>query len=96
MSTPDRRLEKLDALRQRGIDPFGARFPVTHWAGKLAELFSARDGDERLRDFGPVSVAGRLMALRHHGKTCFAHLRDYTGSVQLYARADRLGDDYEI
>jgi lysyl-tRNA synthetase class 2 len=96
MNTPARRLEKLDALRQRGIDPFGARFLVTHWAGKLAELFLDQGRDERLRDFGPVSVAGRILAVRHHGKTCFAHLRDYTGSVQLYARADRLGDDYAL
>ncbi len=96
MSTPARRQEKLEALRQRGIDPFGSRFPVTHWAGNLAELFGDRDRDERLRDFGPVSMAGRLLALRHHGKTCFAHIMDHTGTVQLYARADQLGDDYAL
>ncbi len=96
MSTPDRRQEKLEALRQRGIDPFGSRFPVSHWAGDLAKLFGGGDRDERLRDFGPVRMAGRLLALRHHGKTCFAHLRDYTGTVQLYARADQLGDDYAL
>ena len=34
------------------------------------------------------------MAMRHHGKTCFAVLRDQSGQIQLYARADVLGDAY--
>jgi len=37
-----------------------------------------------------------MMTLRLHGKTCFAHLRDYTGQIQLYARSDQLGDRYEL
>jgi lysyl-tRNA synthetase class 2 len=87
------RHEKLAALRGRGVDPFGARFPVTHWARPLAERLGAA-GEEELKGFGPVSLAGRVVALRHHGKSCFAHLMDYTGRLQLYARADGLGDAY--
>src|SRR5207245_2778249 len=52
------------------------------------------DRDGLLRGFGPVILAGRIVALRHHGKSCFAHLMDYTGRIQLYARADQLGEDY--
>jgi lysyl-tRNA synthetase class 2 len=88
-----RRLEKMAVLRDRGVDPFGVRFPVSHWAGPLTARLAAA-GDEELRGFGPVAVAGRVMALRHHGRTCFAHLMDYTGRIQLYARADQLGGDY--
>ena len=84
---------KLVGLRGRGIDPFGTRFPVTHWARPLGERLGAA-GEEELKGFGPVSLAGRVVALRHHGKSCFAHLMDYTGRIQLYTRADRLGDDY--
>ena len=87
------RHEKLAALRAQGVDPFGGRYPVTHWAAPLAARFAGA-ADEELRDAGPVSVAGRIVALRHHGKTCFAHLMDHTGRVQLYARADQLGDEY--
>jgi lysyl-tRNA synthetase class 2 len=36
------------------------------------------------------------VTLRHHGKTCFAHLMDHTGRLQLYARADQLGEDYPL
>ena len=90
-----RRLEKLEALRAAGIDPFGHRFPVTHWAGELGRRFQAA-GEDELKQAGPVAVAGRVVALRHHGKTCFAHLRDQSGQIQLYARADGLGEGYAL
>jgi lysyl-tRNA synthetase class 2 len=90
-----RRIEKLEALRAGGIDPFGQRFAVTHWAGELALRFHAA-GDDLLEQAGPVVVAGRVVALRHHGKTCFAHLRDHSGQIQLYARADGLGERYAL
>jgi len=91
----NQRHEKLENLRKRGIDPFGERFDVTHRAQQLHEqLASAKE--EELKAVGPVSVAGRVVALRHHGKTCFAHLQDGSGRIQLYARADQLGDAYPI
>src|SRR6516225_2765076 len=87
------RREKLDTLRSRGTDPFGSRYPVTHWAHDLAQRLGNAN-DEELKGFGPVRMAGRVVAIRHHGKTCFAHLMDQTGRIQLYARADGLGDEY--
>ena len=87
------RREKLDTLRGRGVDPFGGRYPVSQWARDLAERLGNAN-DEELKGYGPVSLAGRIVAIRHHGKTCFAHLMDQTGRIQLYARADGLGDDY--
>src|SRR6266508_172039 len=90
-----RRLEKLEAWRARGINPFGGRFPVTHWAGQLQGRF-AKASEEELKSAGPMALAGRVMAMRHHGKTCFAALRDQSGQIQLYARADVLGDQYAL
>jgi lysyl-tRNA synthetase, class II len=87
------RREKLDALRGRGVDPFGARFPVTQLAQSLTERLE-KSSEDQLKAFGPVSLAGRLVAMRDHGKTAFAHLMDRTGRIQLYARADQLGDEY--
>ncbi len=86
---------KLQALRRRGIDPFGSRYPVTHWVRDFERLRPSAS-DEELRNFGTVSLAGRVMAIRHHGKTCFADLRDYTGQIQVNARADQLADDYAL
>src|SRR5439155_27322064 len=96
MSNPDDnelirlRREKLDGLRRRGIDPFGGRYPVMHWARGLAGRL-AEAGEEGLKGFGPVSLEGRVVAVRHHGKTCFAELWDPTGRYQVYARAGRRG-----
>ncbi len=88
-----RRHEKLRGLRAAGVDPFGTRFPVSHWAGPLYARWGGAPEDE-LRGAGPVSIAGRVMSIRHHGKSCFAHILDQTGQVQLYARADVLGESY--
>jgi len=88
-----RRHEKLARLRAAGVDPFGARYPASHRAGPLHTRWDAA-GDAELQAAGPVSVAGRVMSLRHHGKSCFAHLLDGTGLVQVYARSDVLGEGY--
>src|SRR5215471_9684007 len=88
-----RRHETLHAHRGAGVDPFGTRFPVSHWAGSLHARWDTAAEDE-LRGAEPVSVAGRVMSIRHHGKSCFAHVLDHTGTIQLYARADVLGDAY--
>jgi lysyl-tRNA synthetase, class II len=88
-----RRHEKLRALRAAGVDPFGTRFPVSHWAGALHTRWDGAP-EEELRGGGPVSVAGRVMSIRHHGKSCFVHILDQTGTIQLYARADILGESY--
>jgi lysyl-tRNA synthetase class 2 len=88
-----RRIEKLEDWRARGVHPFGGRFPVTHWGGELQTRFKDA-GEEALMGAGAVALAGRVMAVRHHGKTCFAHLQDMSGRIQLYARADALGDAF--
>jgi lysyl-tRNA synthetase class 2 len=87
------RRDKLEALRKRGVDALGARFELTHLAADLSGRLG-QAADAELAAVGPVRVAGRIVALRHHGKTCFAHLMDASGRIQLYARADRLGEDY--
>ncbi|HEV8673390.1 MAG TPA: lysine--tRNA ligase [Methylomirabilota bacterium] len=88
-----RRRAKLETLRAAGVDPFGSRYPVSHWTGPLRARWD-RAGEEELKGAEPVSLAGRIMSIRHHGKSCFAHLLDGTGTIQLYARADLLGDAY--
>ena len=88
-------IAKRDALRQRGVDPYGQRFAVSHWAGKLHERFDGAD-EPTLKAAEPVCVAGRVTGMRHHGKTCFLHVMDYTGRIQLYARADQLASFAEL
>jgi len=81
------RLAKLEALRNRGLDPFRIeRFPRTHTAGAIVADADALDGVA-------VSVAGRVTALRAMGKASFVDLDDETGRIQIYARRDDLGED---
>jgi lysyl-tRNA synthetase class 2 len=88
-----RRRAKLAALRAGGVDPFGARYPVSQRAGELRARWGGA-GEAELGEAPPVTVAGRLTAQRHHGRSCFGQLLDGTGSIQVYARADVLGEAY--
>lgn len=84
------RREKLKLLRDHGVAPFAYGFDRTHTAEHALGVFRA-GGDV------PVRVAGRLVALRHHGKTTFAHLADASGRIQLYFKSDELGPEgYEL
>ena len=85
------RREKLDALRAASVEPFGYSYARDRTAAEaLASMPAATGG----HDEGPhVSVAGRIIAWRAHGKTVFAHLADATGRIQLYFRKDQLGDE---
>ncbi|MBI4550916.1 MAG: lysine--tRNA ligase [Candidatus Latescibacteria bacterium] len=81
------RHHKLQEVRSRGYDPYPYRFEVTHTAQDIL------DKAETLIQAGqPVSVAGRLVAKRDHGKASFAHLMDRTGRIQLYLRVDEVGE----
>jgi len=81
------RREKLEALRGRGVAPFAYRYRRTHLAAAALAAFA--DGAE-----GPeVAVAGRIVALRGHGRSTFAHVADPSGRIQLYFKQDVLGED---
>ncbi len=85
------KLQKLQALRELGIDPYGNHFHKTHSIGEIracAEKFI----DEKVQ----VSIAGRVMALRKHGKVIFADLRDREGKLQVYFKKDILGEDFTV
>jgi lysyl-tRNA synthetase class 2 len=85
------RREKLDALRAASVEPFAYSYSRDHTAAEAIASMPAAVGD---LDEGPhVSIAGRIVAWRAHGKTVFAHLADATGRIQLYFRRDQLGDE---
>ena len=86
-TSPDRR-EKLEALRELGIDVYPTRFDRTHSISQALAEFSPRSGEELEEAAPKVLVAGRLVALRGHGKTAFAHLSDGASRLQVYIRKD--------
>ena len=80
------RREKLEALEAAGIPPYAYSFDRQHTAAQaLTMLGDAEEGP-------PVTLAGRIVAWRAHGKTTFAHLADSTGRIQLYFKKDQLGE----
>ena len=84
------RYEKMQAFKDRGVEPFGSRYEVTDYAQSIKENNKQLSEDE----YGDtVSIAGRLMAIRGHGKASFATLNDKTGSIQLYFKLDVLGEE---
>ncbi len=72
---------KLEGIRGAGIKPYGGRFLRSHCLAEAIEV-----GDR-------AKVAGRIMALRSHGKTTFADLRDGSGQIQIYISFDLLGEE---
>ena len=84
------RREKMQGFVDKGVEPFGSRYEVTHHAAQVHEAYDDIEGDT---DAGEVSIAGRLMAIRGHGKASFATIADKTGSIQIYFKLDVLGDD---
>jgi lysyl-tRNA synthetase class 2 len=80
------RREKLEALEAAGIAPYAYTFDRQHSAADAHSLIgNANEGPA-------VTLAGRLVAWRAHGKTTFAHLADSTGKIQLYFKKDQLGE----
>ena len=85
------RRDKLAAFEAKGVAPFGHRFEVSHHAKDVLEQFSHLEGEEESKE--EVSIAGRLMAIRGHGKASFSVLMDRSGRIQIYFKLDVLGEE---
>ena len=92
-STEAQRLAKAERLRSEGVDPYPFAFPDRT---PIAEILAAHDpaalgegehAEHRYR------IAGRVTGQRGHGRTSFLDVRDLSGTIQAYARADALGEE---
>lgn len=84
-----RRLEELEELKKRGINPFPYNYEITHHSKEILDNYDELEGKD-------VSIAGRIMSLRRMGKASFAHLMDFEGKIQIYLKKDELGDVYDV
>lgn len=81
------RIMKLDGLREGGRDPFDVyTYDVTHSSEDIRDGFAKLEGSD-------VSVAGRLLAKRVHGKAGFSDLYDKRGKIQIYIKIDDIGEE---
>ena len=78
------RKDKIEELKKSGIYPYGERFDATSLIGKSKDNYA--EGKE-------VSLSGRILAVREHGKTVFFDLKDSSGKIQLYAGKKVLGEE---
>lgn len=81
------RLDKLARLREHGMDPYQATsFPVDHLSREITSDYDTLEGQE-------VSVAGRIMAMRGHGRAWFIDVHDSQGRIQCHFTEDGVGLD---
>ena len=89
------RREKLEALGERGIEPFAYNYDPTHRTVAVAASFEAAETKGGLSEDGDgesARLGGRIVSWRGHGKSAFAHLEDGDGRIQIYFKKDVLGD----
>ena len=82
----DFRLEKLQKLKDAGVNPYPHQFKPTHSSQEIL-------GNYETLENKTVVVAGRIMALRKMGKASFTHIMDGAGRIQAYIRRDDIGED---
>ena len=87
------RREKMEELRNKGIDPFGSRYERTATSGILRNLYGEKTKEELEELAITARVAGRIMTKRRNGKISFMHLQDKDGQIQIYLRYDVLGEE---
>lgn len=91
-SEREQRLAKLARLRAMGVEPYAYNFRRTC---SIAEVIR-RESEFSSADM-PLSIAGRIMAIRGHGHTSFGHIKDASGKIQFYVRDDEVSSrDFEI
>jgi lysyl-tRNA synthetase, class II len=83
------RLDKLAALRERGIDPYPVGFARTAEAAELDRRYRGLPAGSETND--TVRIAGRIRAMRNSGM--FIDLHDASGKIQVFCHKDHLGAD---
>ncbi len=86
------RYKKLEALEEAGVPAYNNQFDREDIAAEVVDNFEELKENEET-----VKVAGRIMALRNHGKSSFADLFDMSGKIQLYVKKNKVGEEeYEL
>jgi len=86
------RLEKLRQLRAKGIEPFPPRVKRSHTGAEAIKAFEKSEKKKSKKALR-ATLVGRLRSIRTMGKIIFAHIEDGHGSLQLFLRANELGEE---
>ena len=86
------RLEKLQQLRAKGVEPFPPRVERTHTSAQAIAAFERLEKKKSKRSVS-ATLVGRVRSTRIMGKIIFAHIEDGHGSLQLFLRANDIGEE---
>ncbi len=86
------RRSKLDAALAMGVEPYPGRFRVSASVSAVRELHDGAAAEELEASRPEVRLAGRIRAIRGHGKAAFADLSDGQCHIQLYLRRQDLDE----
>ena len=87
------RREKLNKIREYGIDPFGHKYDVSDFSLNIKEKYQDKTHEELESMDEVVSVAGRIMFIRKMGKASFFSIKDKLGNIQVYISINDVGED---
>ena len=87
------RREKLEKIRELGIDPFGHKYPVTDFSMDIKNKYAGMNHDDLEKENVVVQVAGRIMFIRKMGKASFFSIKDKLGNIQVYISINDVGED---
>jgi lysyl-tRNA synthetase class 2 len=87
------RFKKLAEISAGGVKPYAGRFDVSVSAQELIDKYGQTPKEDLEKERIPVTVAGRIVAMRSFGKAGFSHIQDGSGRVQLYVQKNTLGED---
>ena len=87
------RMEKIQALRDRGDNPFANDFDATHLAADLHKAHADHSLEDLEATAYPVAIAGRVMAVRKFGKMNFLVVQDRSEQIQVACYRPDLGED---
>ena len=91
------RRQKMEELKEMGIEPFGQAYERTHKSGQIRAEYEGCTKEELEEKNVTVKVAGRIMTKRRQGKAGFMHIQDVDGQIQIYVRKDVIGEEaYEV
>ena len=86
------RRQKVEKLKELGIDPFGQAYDRTHYSSDIKELVAGKTNEEVEALDLHVSIAGRIMFIRKMGKASFFSIQDLKGKQQVYISINDLGE----
>lgn len=87
------RLQKIEELREQGIEPYPTRAERSHTSKQAIAALDAATVEGQVTQEIPATLTGRIRATRAMGKLTFAHIEDGEGKIQLFLRINELGQD---